>query len=195
MAANDDLPDGSWRQSCQDGKVRNGILYAQCRRDSGRYESTSEGIGSCQAFGNRDGELFCERPGDTNDAASGWGGSFRESCSDISVDKPGKLKARCRKDNATYQSTDLSMWKCLDRHVSNRDGRLVCDKSGSGSGRAKNWHGSFRQSCRDISADSSGTLTATCQAANGSWHRSSLSTRQCNGRRAGNRDGNLFCEG
>lgn len=57
-AANDGLPEGSWRQSCQNGEVRNGILYAQCRRDSGRYKTTSEKIGSCLAFGSRDGELI-----------------------------------------------------------------------------------------------------------------------------------------
>jgi hypothetical protein len=193
-AANDGLPDGSWRQSCQNGKVRNGILYAQCRRDSGRYKTTSEKIRSCLAFGSRDGELFCERSGDTDATANGWGGSFRESCSDISVDRQGKLKARCRKDNGTYQSTNLSMWKCLNRQAINRDGRLVCDTSGSSGGSAKKWDGSFRHSCRDISADSAGTLTATCQAANGSWHRSSLSLRQCSDRRAGNRDGTLVCE-
>ena len=84
-------------------------------------------IGSCLAFGNRNGELFCESTGGKRDAASGCGGSFRDTCTDISVDKQGKLKARCRKDNGTYQSTNLSLWKCLSRQAINRDGRLVCD--------------------------------------------------------------------
>jgi hypothetical protein len=43
--------------------------------------------------------------------------------------------------------------------------------------------------------DSSGTLTASCQAANGGWRQSSLAARQCDGYRAGNNDGQLVCEG
>ena len=194
-ASNDGLPDGSWRQACRDAYVRDGVLYAQCRRDDGRYGTASARVASCRAFGSRNGQLFCETPDSASGGASGWGGSFRETCSDISVDKHGKLKASCRKDNGTYQSTNLSMWKCPYRRAANRDGRLVCETSGGASGGVGRWEGSFRNSCRDISSDSAGTLTATCQAANGSWHRSSLSLRQCSSHRAGNRDGNLFCEG
>ena len=193
-ASNDGLPDGSWRQACRDAYVRDGVLYAQCRRDDGRYGTASARVASCRAFGSRNGQLFCETPDSASGGASGWGGSFRETCSDISVDKHGKLKANCRKDNGTYQSTNLSMWKCPYRRAANRDGRLVCETSGGASGGVGRWEGSFRNSCRDISSDSAGTLTATCQAANGSWHRSSLALRQCSGYRAGNQDGTLFCE-
>jgi hypothetical protein len=195
VAAADGLPDGSWRQSCHDGQVSNGVLYAQCRREDGRYRAASATLGSCLAFANRNGDLVCERAADNRDSADGWRGSFRDTCTDVSVDRQGKLKARCLKDNGTYRSTNLSLWKCLSRQAANRDGRLVCDRSGSGSQGASEWKGSFRQSCRDLSVDSAGTLTATCQRSNGNWQRSSLSTRQCSDLHAGNRDGTLFCEG
>jgi hypothetical protein len=45
-----------------------------------------------------------------------------------------------------------------------------------------------------VSTDSNGVLTATCQTMSGRWNRTSLSTRQCASRQAGNRDGTLFCE-
>jgi hypothetical protein len=194
-ASNDGLPDGSWRQACRNAYVRDGVLHAQCRRDDGGYHTASARVASCQAFGSRNGELFCETSDVASSSTSGWDGSFRETCRDISVDKHGKLKASCRKNNGTYQSTNLTPMKCPNRRAANRDGRLVCETPSGASSGVSRWEGSFRNSCRDISADSAGTLTATCQAANGSWHRSSLSLRQCSGTRAGNQDGTLFCEG
>jgi hypothetical protein len=139
-ASNDGLPDGSWHQACRNAYVRDGVLYAQCRRDDGRYDTASARVASCQAFGTRNGELFCEASDSASGGASGWGGSFRETCSDISVDKHGKLKANCRKDNGTYQSTNLSMWKCPYRRAANRDGRLVA-KPGGASGGVARWEG------------------------------------------------------
>ena len=192
-ASTDGLPDGSWRQSCDRAYVQNGTLHARCRRDGGQYQSAAAQIGSCRAFGNRNGTLFCE----SSDGASGnmgqWSGSFSGSCREISVDKHGKLKATCRKNNGTYQRTNLQAQKCPSYRAGNRDGNLFCE-SDDGGNSASRWDGSFRSSCRDASVDSSGTLTATCQAANGSWRRTSLSSRQCGSYRAGNRDGNLFCE-
>ena len=193
-AGNEELPGGSWTQTCRGGQVRNDILYAECRRSDGRYIATSEDIESCAAFGNREGELFCETPGDDVKNASLWAGSYRKSCTDVSVDKHGKLKARCRKNDGNYQSTNLTLWQCINRRAANRDGKLVCETDDSATSGATQWKGSFRQSCRDISSDSSGTLTATCQTAKGKWQRSSLSVRQCSGYVAGNRDGELFCE-
>jgi hypothetical protein len=42
--------------------------------------------------------------------------------------------------------------------------------------------------------NSNGVLTADCQTMSGNWNRSGLSPGQCSSYRAGNRDGNLFCE-
>jgi len=193
-ASTDGLPDGSWRQSCDRAYVQNGALHAMCRRDAGSYTLASARIGSCQAFGNRDGTLFCESSDGTSGSMGQWTGSFRDSCRDISVDKQGKLKATCRKDNGTYKRSNLQAQKCPSYRAGNRDGNLFCESGDSGSQNVSRWDGSFSKSCRDISVDSSGTLTATCQAANGGWRRTSLSSRQCSSHRAGNRDGNLFCE-
>jgi len=192
-ASTDGLPDGSWRQSCDRAYVQNGTLHARCRRDGGNYESASVQIGSCRAFGNRNGTLFCESADGTSGTVGQWSGSFRDSCRDFSVDKQGKLKATCLKNNGTYKRSNLQASKCPSYRAGNRDGNLFCESSESASS-ASRWDGSFRNSCRDISVDSNGTLTATCRAANTSWRRTSLSSRQCGSYRAGNRDGNLYCE-
>ena len=197
LGSSDGLPDGSWRQSCQMGSVRDGTLSAVCLRDGGKKsEITSVAIGNCQAFGNRNGKLFCESPGGGNGNSGSlgqWSGSFRQSCRDESVDKHGKLQATCRKDNGTYKRSNLQAQKCPSYRAGNRNGDLFCESGGSTSG-AGHWDGSFSRSCRDVSTDSNGVLTATCQTMSGRWNRTSLSTRQCASRRAGNRDGTLFCE-
>ena len=193
-ASTDGMPDGSWRQSCERAYVERGTLHAQCRRASGQYVVATAQIGSCQAFGNRDGTLVCESYAGGNGTVGQWTGSFRDSCRDVSVDKHGKLRATCRKDNGTYKSTNLQAQKCPSRRAGNRDGNLFCESDDGYGQYVGQWSGSFSKSCRDASVDSNGTLTATCQAANGSWRRTSLASRQCSSHRAGNRDGNLFCE-
>ena len=192
-ASTDGMPDGTWRQSCQDASVSGGILRAWCRRDGGKYEAASAVIGSCQAFGNRNGKLFCESPDGSGGSMGQWSGSFRDSCREISVDKHGKLQATCLKDNGTYKRSNLQAGKCPAYRAGNRDGNLFCESQDSGSS-ASRWDGSFRNSCRDVTSNSNGVLTATCQTANGNWRRTSLSPNQCGSYRAGNRDGNLFCE-
>jgi hypothetical protein len=193
-ASTDGLPDGSWRQSCDRAYVQNGTLHARCRRDGGKYVSASAQVGPCQAFGNRNGTLFCESSDGVSGNMGQWSGSFRDSCREMSVDKHGKLQATCRKNNGTYQRTNLQAQKCPSYRAGNRDGKLFCESGDGSSGKVSQWDGSFRSSCRDYSVDSKGRLTATCQAANGSWRWTSLSAEQCGSYRAGNRDGYLFCE-
>jgi hypothetical protein len=192
-ASTDGMPDGTWRQSCQNASVSGGTLRAWCRRDGGKYEATSAVIGSCKAFGNRNGKLFCESSDGSGGSMGQWSGSFRESCRDISVDKHGKLHATCLKDNGTYKRSNLQAGKCPAYRAGNRNGNLFCE-SGDGGGTASRWDGSFRNSCREASVNSNGVLTADCQTISGNWNRSSLSPNQCGSYRAGNRDGNLFCE-
>lgn len=197
LGSNDGLPDGTWRQSCQGASVRDGKLYAVCLRDGGKKSQfASVEIGNCRAFGNSNGKLFCESPGAgnvSNGSLGPWGGSFHLSCRDASVDKHGKLQATCRKDNGTYKRSNLQAHKCPGFRAGNRNGDLFCESEAVGIG-AGHWSGSFSQTCRDLSTDANSVLTAKCQTVDGRWNRTSLSPRQCDGRKAGNRDGTLFCE-
>jgi hypothetical protein len=154
-------------------------------------QGQSQGKGQGQSQGQSRGQSQGQGTGQV----SQWGGSFLDSCTDVTVDKHGKLKATCRKDNGTYNRSNLQAKKCPSYRATNRNGKLVCETDGSSSsGNVGRWGGSFSNSCRDISTDASGTLTANCQKMDGNWHRSSLALRNCTSQRAGNRDGTLFCE-
>ena len=94
---------------------------------------------------------------------------------------------------ADWRRPSLSPSRCGSYRAGNRDGNLFCE-SGDGVASVSRWDGSFGNSCRDASVNSNSVLTANCQTMSGNWNRSSLSPSQCGGYRAGNRDGNLFCE-
>ena len=191
IAENASMPDGPWRETCQDATIRGGMLYARCRQDDGQYRSTSALLlSTCSAYSNRNGQLYCERNGNTA-ANSRWGGSFSDSCSDISVDKHGRLSATCRRANGKSNRSNITPQQCPSYRAGNSNGKLVCESQGNVASR---WEGSFQKSCRDISMNSSGTLTATCQNSSGNWQRTSLSPGNCNSYRAGNNNGQLVCE-
>jgi len=101
-----------------------------------------------------------------------WRGSFGNSCRDISVDSNGTLAATCQAGTAGWRRTSLSARQCSSYQAGNRDGNLFCESGDGGSPHVNQWRGSFSQTCRDISMDSSGTLTANCQTTNGTWNRS-----------------------
>lgn len=195
------LPEGSWRNTCHDGRILYGTLVAECRRANGKYRTSTAPLDGCRRFGNNDGRLFCEQ----ESAAGEWRGSFRNSCVNERVSKKGHLKADCRRADGRYRKAEIGPGKCPSRRAGNVDGRLVCEESGFGGsggsggfggsgGSHRTWHGSFQVSCRDASTDSAGNLRASCQKANGRWERAYLAAYGCPSRRAGNNDGRLVCE-
>jgi CVNH domain len=191
VADNSPMPGGPWQQTCEDASIRGGMLYARCRQDNGQYRSSSALLlSTCQGYSNRNGQLYCERNSNTT-ANSRWGGSYGDSCRDISVDKHGRLSATCRRENGKSNRTNITPQQCPNYRAGNSNGKLVCESQGNVASR---WEGSFQRSCRDISVNSSGTLTATCQSSSGNWQRTSLVSRNCNGYRAGNNNGQLVCE-
>ncbi len=190
-AANPAMPGGQWHQTCEDASIRGNMLYARCRQDNGQYRSTSALLlGTCQSYSNRNGQLYCEKNGNTV-ANSGWNGSYGESCRNIDVDKHGRLSADCRKQNGKSNRSNITPQQCPSYRAGNRDGKLFCEPQVNLSSR---WDGSFKQSCRDITMNSSGTLTATCRTINNAWQRTSLAPGNCSGYQAGNNDGRLVCE-
>lgn len=122
------LPGGSWQQSCRDGQVRNGYLRAQCLTSSNTYRPAAARIGTCRAFGNRNGSLFCE-----TDGSGGWGGNYRwsgsyeRSCRDSSTSGKGKLTATCQNANGGWQRSSLRSRQCPSYRAGNRNGRLFCE--------------------------------------------------------------------
>lgn len=123
------LPGGSWQQSCRDGQVRNGYLRAQCLTANNNYRPAAARIGTCRAFGNRNGTLFCETGG-----SGGWGGgdyrwsgSYASSCRDSSTSGKGTLTATCQNAKGGWQRSSLSPRQCPSYRAGNRNGRLFCE--------------------------------------------------------------------
>lgn len=130
-----------------------------------------------------------------------WGGSYARSCTDIDVDKHGRLSATCLRKDGKSNRTHLTDKQCPGHQAGNNDGKLVCEAAapgGSGDGQANGnsgrWEGSFKQSCRDFSVNEDGTLSATCQTRSGAWRDTSLARVNCTSNRADNDDGHLVCE-
>jgi len=125
------LPGGSWQQSCRDGEVRNGYLRAQCLTANDRYRPATARIGTCRAFGNRNGTLFCETQGGGGPGWGGgnirWSGSFEGSCRDSSTDRNGTLTARCQTANGDWRRASISPRQCPSHRAGNRNGRLFCE--------------------------------------------------------------------
>ena len=93
------------------------------------------------------------------------GGPWQQTCEDASI-RSGMLYARCRQDNGQYRSTSALLLDTCQGY-SNRNGQLYCEKNGNNSSKSR-WSGSYGESCRDISVDKHGRLSATCRKANGS---------------------------
>ncbi len=124
------LPGGSWQQSCRDGQVRNGYLRAQCLTANNNYRPAAARIGTCRAFGNRNGTLFCETGG-----SGGWGGgdyrwsgSYASSCRDSSTSGKGTLTATCQNAKGGWQRSSISPRQCPSYRAGNRNGRLFCER-------------------------------------------------------------------
>jgi len=54
-------PRGSWSQSCRNGSVRHGVLYADCQRRNGDWWRASIKLNRCRkGVENNNGQLRCE---------------------------------------------------------------------------------------------------------------------------------------
>ena len=54
-------PRGSWSQSCRNGSVRSGVLYAECRRRNGDWWRASIKLDRCRrGVENINGQLRCD---------------------------------------------------------------------------------------------------------------------------------------
>lgn len=192
---------GSYAQSCSNVAVdKQGRLSATCMKKNGQANRTHLAVKNCpdRRAANDDGKLVCESSAGSagtvsqNTGNSGrWEGSFKQSCRDFSVNEDGTLSATCQTRSGTWRDTSLARVNCTSNRADNDDGHLVCESQRVGMNR---WEGSFEQTCRDIYMDEKGTLTATCQASNGEWNRSWLSTEHCSSYRAANKEGRLVCE-
>lgn len=113
-------------------------------------------------------------------------GTYQQSCKNISV-RGDDLRARCKDGYGRYHDTVLDHADRCWGDISNNNGNLTCNQSGSA-------NGSFTQTCRDIRVRW-GVLRARCQTRDGQWVDASLEQyARCNND-IRNQDGQLRCGG
>ncbi|MBZ5534139.1 MAG: CVNH domain-containing protein [Acidobacteriia bacterium] len=177
----DNLPGGSYQQSCRNMSANGGTLSAQCRTRSGNWPNTSlpnyhQCIGDIQ---NQDGQLRCNR------GAAPPGGSYTRSCRDVWLEN-GTLHASCQNRGGVWITSVLPNISQCRGDIQNQEGQLRCDRGATPPG------GSYTASCRDIWLDNQ-TLHANCQNRNGGWVSSTIpDISRCRGD-IQNQDGQLHC--
>ena len=121
------IPRGSYKESCRNIKVNGSTLSAECKGREGKFWPTHlQNYDRCKGvIVNDDGQLVCSKCG----GARGPCGSYRETCTDITV--TGELlRARCQIEDARghrsdYVETSLRNFeRCKD--IVNDNGKLVC---------------------------------------------------------------------
>lgn len=140
----DDAPRGSYLNSCRNAYERGGVLYADCRIDSGRYVRASVSLRGCRGdIYNSGGRLYCRsdyayRDRDRYDRSDRYdrddryrdrgyapNGSYRNSCRSA-YERRGVLYAECRTSSGRYVETSLSLRNCSG-DIANHRGQLYCE--------------------------------------------------------------------
>ena len=140
------VPGGSYQQTCRNIGVRGNTLYAECQDTDRHWRSTQlRDYNRCRGeIQNLNGNLQCtggyggngrwqrDRNHD-NDRDWDWDrdrrnrvprGSYVQTCQDIRVNG-NELQARCQKKNGKWRDTSLSnFYGC--REIENDNGKLRC---------------------------------------------------------------------
>ncbi|MGC2694309.1 MAG: CVNH domain-containing protein [Candidatus Angelobacter sp.] len=155
-AAAQQVPSGSYQQTCQNIGVRGSTLYASCRNVNGGWQNTElQGYDRCNGqIENDNGNLRC------TGGNGGYNGDNRNGDN------------RDRGYNGNNGNGDAR-----DR---DRDGDR--DRNGNhGYGPNGSPNGSYVQTCQNIQMNGD-RLQASCQKKNGKWKNTSLSNaNRCNG--------------
>jgi len=194
----DNLPRGSYRETCRDIRVRGDSLSARCQTINGGWNRTGlNDIGRCIGeIVNDDGNLRCgRRPWQAR-------GSFVETCSPIYVNGD-TLRARCQTRDGRWVWTGLNDADACREGIVNIDGQLRCgggDRDYDHDRDRDHDHdrdrdiprGGYMQTCRNIERRGD-TLHAECQMRDGRWIWSDLNDiDRCRGE-INNDDGRLVC--
>lgn len=196
-----EIPPGSYQQTCNNISVDRGTLYATCQDLDGNWRNSElREFRRCSSeISNESGNLHCVlanyQPGWRGRAPRG---SYLETCRDIEV-RGHDLFAHCQERDGDWRDARLDHWNRCSGDISNDNGRLRCTAVGySGSRRDDDdddaWRprGSYRQTCRDIRI-AGDDLRATCQTSDGNWRDTKLDDfDRCRGD-ISNEDGALHC--
>jgi hypothetical protein len=162
------VPGGSYQQTCSDIGVRGSTLYATCDNGRGARQSTElRDFQNCSGeIQNINGNLQCK--GNT--------GSYQ-----------GRDGNRHNRDHGQYDRDQNG-----NRDQNGDRGQYGNRDQDNDRGNYNGPSGSYSQSCQNISTNGN-TLQASCQKKNGGWRQTSLRNyNRCNGDIANN-NGKLQC--
>jgi hypothetical protein len=159
-----EIPSGSYLETCRNIQVQGSVLYAYCRDTDNRWRAAElyDYRDCARDITNVDGALRCERGA----SYSRPYGSYVETCRDIQW-RGNKLRAKCQTTGGNWVRTSLDhVDRCVSQIV-NDDGHLECTTEGSVP------RASYVETCRQIYLRGD-TLRAVCQNTDGRWVWTSL---------------------
>jgi hypothetical protein len=206
----DNLPRGSYRETCRNLRMRGDMLFARCETISGRWmNATLFDVRRCVGeIVNDDGQLQCSR--------SPWqaAGPYMQTCSPVYV-RGDDLRARCATRDGRWVWTALDHYQACHAPIVNWDGQLRC--GGEREEHARDWDrdrdrerefrdhdhdvrvqprplpaGTWAETCRDIEMQGD-RLHARCQNKDGGWRWTDLDDVDRCHRGVVNLDGHLTC--
>jgi hypothetical protein len=158
-SAAQNIPSGSYQQTCRNIQTNGNMLYAECQTRNGDWRRSSVDINQCSsAIANDDGNLVCgqgynngygygNRPyrrGDNDNDADdrrgpyrqgGWQGGlppgdYQQTCRNVQMNGD-HMDAECQKKNGGWRRTSLdNVSQCGG--IVNNNGRLQCGSGGYG---------------------------------------------------------------
>jgi hypothetical protein len=129
------LPGGSYQQSCVNIYTQGATLFASCTAPNGSRVASSLNFTQCPRgadIGNNAGRLGCNGGGYRPGPGPGYGGgvpqgSYLQSCRHVHI-AGGQLVASCSAPNGALVRTSMPLGAC--RHggdIANNSGRLGCN--------------------------------------------------------------------
>lgn len=179
--AHDQIPNGSYKQTCMAIKAEGDTLQALCKKKGGALQYTElKDFHRCEGdISNKDGSLRCNKGG------SPPAGSYSQTCRDIRVEY-NVLYAACRSRWGLFIPSSLVDYGSCAGGVTNMDGFLRCNKGGSPP------PGPYAKSCRDTWVEGS-LLHSSCKDWGGDWRAATLKDFKFCRSLVYNMDGYLTC--
>ena len=180
------LPSGSYQQSCINAQMRGSTLSASCTSTSGQRVYSSLNVNGCNGdIANRNGYLSCNGSYGYNNGYNGYGYNNSGRGNDNDNDSDDREHHHHHHHNPNGNGYG---------YYGNGNGNGGYGNNGYGGYGYGLPGGSYQQSCTNERMNGS-TLSATCTSANGQQINSSINVRNCQSRGTdiANRNGYLSC--
>jgi len=175
------IPSGSYQQTCRDIGVRGSTLYASCQDTGGGWRSAQlSDFQRCNGeIQNLNGSLQCPQGG------NGYGQNTNSGYGNEGNGREGNYGRDDNGNRDRDRDADQNRRRDDDNGYNNPNGN-------SRYGYNDIPNGSYAQTCQNITVNGN-TLQASCQKKNGKWRNTSLQNyNRCNGQIA-NENGKLYC--